>query len=244
MIKINLLKDYNLSGYRLLEGFPSVGLVGPMVNSYIIEKLNMEYIGYIESDSFPPISAIHGATPLFPVRIYKDDKYKIITLISEFTIPVETVYQMSYEIIDFCRKHGIEEIISIGGIAAEKSSNTVFAISSDKSLLERATKAGISPIEEGVVAGVSAILLSNAAQYGLHAIDLLVPVNPAEMDPKNAEIVILNLKKLINIEIDIKDLEREAKIIEAKTRSILKKTKESHDTYSKAIDATGPSAYV
>ena len=124
MIKINLLKDYNLSGYRLLEGFPSVGLVGPMVNSYIIEKLNMEYIGYIESDSFPPISAIHGATPLFPVRIYKDDKYKIITLISEFTIPVETVYQMSYEIIDFCRKGRHKP--NRGGRSGRSERNTAF----------------------------------------------------------------------------------------------------------------------
>jgi predicted ATP-grasp superfamily ATP-dependent carboligase len=71
-----------------------------------------------------------------------------------------------------------------------------------------------------------------------------VPVNPSEMDPKNAEVVIINLKKLINIEIDTEDLEKEAKLIEAKTRSILKKTKESHETYNKAIDATGPSAYV
>ena len=38
MVEIKLFKDYNLSGYTVIEGFPSAGLVGPMAVSYMIDK--------------------------------------------------------------------------------------------------------------------------------------------------------------------------------------------------------------
>ncbi|MEM3255025.1 MAG: PAC2 family protein [Candidatus Micrarchaeaceae archaeon] len=244
MIEIKLEKEYKLNGYILLEGFPSVGLVGPMVNSYIVEKLKMEYIGHIESDAFPPIATIHDAVPLFPVRLYKDDKFKIIAIVAEFTVPPNIIYQLSYELLNFVRKYGISQVVSIGGIIADKPSDKVFAIASSQDLIAKAASAGISTISEGVIAGVSAILLSNAPEYNIPIIDILVQVNPSVMDPKYAERIIANLEKLIKIEIDLSELEKESKMIQAKTKEILKKAKESHESYNNAIDATGPSAYV
>ena len=42
MIEIKLVKDVDMKGATLIEGFPGIGLVGPMAVSYIIDKLNME----------------------------------------------------------------------------------------------------------------------------------------------------------------------------------------------------------
>ena len=243
MIEIKLFEEQDLEGYTLIEGFPGVGLVGPMANSYIIESLSMEYIGYISSDGFPPITAIHGNRPMFPVRIYKDAKNKLAVIISEFTIPTGLVYQLAEEITEFVRKYKIERIISIGGIPNQKPKDVAYFITSEESLSEKVKKTGIMPIEEGVVAGVSAILLVNGGQYNIPTIDLLVEVNPTIMDPKYAEVAILNLDKIINVNINTEELEKEAKLVEAKVRDILKKTKDSHDSYTKAVDATGPSMY-
>lgn len=243
MIEIRLFGEQDLEGYTLIEGFPGVGLVGPMANSYIIENLNMEYIGYIYSDGFPPITTIHGNKPMFPVRVYKDEKDKLAVIISEFTIPTGLVYQLAEEITEFVRKHKIEEIISIGGIPNQKPKDAAYFITSGDKLSDRIKKSGITPIEEGVVAGVSAILLVNGAQYNIPTVDLLVEVNPTIMDPKYAEVAILNLNKIINVKINTEELEREAKLVEAKVREILKNTKDSHESYTKAVDATGPSMY-
>ena len=243
MIEIKLFEEHDLAGYTLIEGFPGVGLVGPMANSYIIESLSMEYIGYISSDGFPPITAIHGNKPMFPVRIYKDAKDKLAVIISEFTIPTNLVYQLAEEITEFVRKYKIERIISIGGIPNQKPKDVAYFITSEEDLSEKVKKTGIMPIEEGVVAGVSAILLVNGEQYNIPTIDLLVEVNPTIMDPKYAEVAILNLNKIINVKINTEELEKEAKLVETKVRDILKKTKDSHDSYTKAVDATGPSMY-
>ncbi len=243
MIEIKLFEDIRLDGYTLIEGFPGAGLVGAMACSYMIEKLDMEYIGYIDSESFPPIAVIHNSAPMFPVRIYIDRKRKLIAMISEFTIPTELVHELGFELIDFVRKNAISEIVSIGGIPSEKPSEDAFIVTTDESLLKKAAASGIKPINEGVIAGVSAIILSNSIVINVPIINLLVEVNPEVTDPKYAEIALTNLKKIINLDINLEELEKEAKIVEAKIRQMVKKANLSHESYKKATDATGPSMY-
>ncbi len=243
MIQIKMFKDYKLNGYTLIEGFPGAGLVGPMASSYMIEKLKMDYIGYIASDDFPPIAAVHFGKPMFPVRIYKSDTYKILIIIAEFTIPTNAIFALADELWAFIRKQGLKQVISIGGMPSAKPTNNAFAISTNEELSDKLKKAGIKTIEEGVVAGVSALLLANSYQYKIPVVDMLVQVDPTAMDPKYAVTAITNLKKVINIDINTDELEREAKVIEAKVRDIIKKTRDSHEDYKNATEATGPSMY-
>ncbi len=243
MIEIRLFKKYELDGYILIDAFPGVGLVGPMAGSYMIEKLKMEYIGYIESDQFPPIAAIHHGMPMFPARIYKDDKYKLVVVMSEFVIPAMAVFQLSRELIDFIRKNGLSKCISISGMPSPKPSDVAYITSPSPTLLKEATKAGLKTINEGVVAGIGAVIMVNSVQFKIESMNILVEVNPQVMDPKYAEVAIFGLNKLIGISIDLKDLEEEAKIVESKMRELLKKVKETPEHYNKAAEATGPSMY-
>jgi len=243
MIEIKMAKDAKLKGYTLIEGFPGAGLVGPMANSYIIEKLDMDYIGHIECDAFPPIAAVHGGIPMFPVRIYKDDKYKLVVIISEFTIPTDVIYQLGNELINFVRKQGISMVVSIGGMPTPKPSGLAYGIATTKQLTEKLKSAKIAPISEGVVAGVSALLLANSLEFGIPVIDILVQVDPTVMDPEYAVVAIENVKKVINMNISVEELDKEAKLVEARVKDILKKARDSHESYKNAVDATGPSMY-
>ena len=243
MIEIKLFKDYNLKNYTLIDAFPGVGLVGPMAGSYMIEKLQMEYIGYIDSNEFPPIAAIHYGKPMFPARLYKDDKYKLIIAMSEFVIPSGSVYELSRELLAFVRKNGISKTISISGMPSQKPSENVFITSPDEEIIKRVNKLGMKVISEGVVAGVGAILMTNSNQFKVESMNILVEVNPQVMDPKYAEIALRGLNKLINIDIELKSLQEESKIVEAKMRDVIKKMKETPEHYNKAAEATGPSMY-
>ncbi len=244
MIEIKLIKEQKgIKNYTILEAFPGIGLVGPMAGSYLIEKLGMEYIGYIISDQFPPITSIHDSTPMHPARIYKSEKYRLLLLISEFTIPPTLVYPLAEEIMAFSRKYSISKIISVGGMPSQKLSDNIYVASADKDLLKKALKAGIKPIKEGVVAGVSASLLIKAPEYGIDVIDVLVDVDPRITDPKYAEIAIEGLNKLLDIDIDLSELDKEAKEVEEKIRELLKKVRDSHEHYSPGSGETGPSMY-
>lgn len=245
MIEIVLNKDKIISGYTIVEAFPGIGLVGPMAGSYMIEKLNMEYIGRIESEFFPPISTIHKSTPMFPARIYKSDKYKLLLFISEFTIPPNLVHQLSDELLAFARKYSIKEIISVGGMPSPKPSSTIYVTSYDKDILKKAIKSGIKPIIEGVVAGVSADILIKSYQYKIPALNVLVEVDPNLMDPIYAEIAINGLNKILDIDIDLTELDKEAKEVETKIKEMVKKVKDTHNNYTSSDNITdqGPSMY-
>ncbi len=243
MMEIKISSEKGLKGYTLIEGFPGTGLVGPMAASYIIEKLGMEMVGYIYSDRFPPIAAVHGGVPMHTARLYADPKSKLVVVFSEFMIPVDAIYQLSDELISFVRKNGISRIISIGGMPSQNPSSAAYVISSQPGVVGKGGKQGLKPVNEGVIAGVSAMLMSSAVELGIQAVDLLVEVNPEVMDPHYAEVAIKGLGALTGIEIDTKELEEEAKEVDTKVRDMLKKAKESHDHYAKSAQEFGPPSY-
>jgi uncharacterized protein len=260
-LDIKVISDKKIDGYTLIEGFPGVGLVGPMALSYIIEKLGMEYYGYFESQAFPPLVSIHNSIPMHPVRIYTSQKYKLIAIFAEFAIPAEMTYIMSKKIAEFIKENKIKNIISIGGMPSpnpvtaledpdsdqqkekETQAETVFAVISDPALASEMKKAGISIISEGVATGISALLMINATSEKLQDINLLIQVDQNVVDPKYAELAIKSINKLLDLKIDITELEKEAKIIEAKVREVIKKNKQSHESYKAANDEAGPSMY-
>ena len=99
-------------------------------------------------------------------------------------------------------------------------------------------------VVNGAVAGVNAILLINAQQYGIKASNVLVEVDPAITDPKYAELAIEGLQKLISLDIDLEELDKEAKMVEAKIRDMLKNVKDTHEQYNNTAESTsGPSMY-
>jgi uncharacterized protein (TIGR00161 family) len=234
MIQIKIAKDQNLKGYTLLEAFPGIGLVGAMSGSYIIEKLNMEVIGRIDSDYFPPLSAVHESVPMFPARIYKSKEFKLVLVMAEFAIPPNLSYAITQELLSFVRKYGISRIISVGGLPVNKPSDKIYMISSDSALVESAKKLNIIPIKDGMIAGISASLLNYSSDFGIPVLDVLVEVNPSITDPKYAELAITGLNKLMNMKIDLEELDKEAKLVEVKIKDMLKKLKEHQEQMGSA----------
>ena len=91
MMEIKMLKKVDLEGATFVEGFPGIGLVGPMSISYMIDKLEMEYVGYMEGSNFPPLISIHKGEPMPPIRLYYSSENKIVTIFAEFAMPLDLV---------------------------------------------------------------------------------------------------------------------------------------------------------
>jgi uncharacterized protein len=247
MIEIKLFENVNIKGYSFIEGFPGIGLVGPMAISYIIDKLSMKYIGFLESSLFPPLVSIHKNEPMPPIRIYGSEKDKIVTIFAEFAIPIELIQELSNAIYDFLKANGVSKIYSIGGMPAQDADETPFVIASSQAVMENAISvAGLKPISEGVATGVSALLLVRAAMEKVQDVCIMVPVGENIIDPTYAEVAIVSLNKLMSLNIDIADIDKEAKLVQAKIKELMNKHKETHDNYKKAseaVDVADPSMY-
>jgi len=243
MIEIKMLKEINFKNFTFIEGFPGTGLVGPMAVSYIIDKLGMEYVGYVESEDFPPLVSVHNDMPMKPVRIYYSDKYKLCTIFAEFAIPVNMIYSTATAIYKFLREHGISKIISIGGIPQATPGKALFSIASTQDMQKLAKAAGLTIISDGVSIGVSALLISSAVLDHIDDLNILVPVSGDIIDPKYAEYAIQAFNKVTKLNIDVSELEKEAKEVEAKVRELMKKGKDTHESYKKVVSDTSPSMY-
>src|SRR5271157_1652775 len=187
MIEIKMFKQVNLNGFTFIEGFPGAGLVGPMAISYIIDKLKLDYVGYMASSDFPPLVSIHKNVPMPPIRIYCSAKEKVVTIFAEFAVPLELVFPLSDAIYKFIKDNGISGIYSIGGIPVDKITNNVFVLASTVKALSTAQSSGLKPVSEGVATGVSALLLLNSTFDKLPDMNIMVPILPGTITPKYAE---------------------------------------------------------
>ena len=211
MIEIKLFKKVDLSKYTFIEGFPGIGLVGPMAISYIIDKMQLEYIGYMESPDFPPLISIHDTKPMPPIRVYVSQKYRIVTIFAEFAIPLELVYGMTDAVYSFIVQNKVSGIFSISGIPMLGDTMTgAMTIASSDGALKAAQKVGLKPVKEGVVTGISALLLKRATMAALPDTSIMVPIEQSVANPKYAKVAIEALNKLLGLNIDTEELEKEA----------------------------------
>jgi hypothetical protein len=90
-------KKLDLSNALVVVGFPTVGLVSTIAANYVVSSLELERIGAIYSDFFPPTAVIHESIPMPPVRIYAGDVIcgpggsceELVVIFSEFNPPAQ-----------------------------------------------------------------------------------------------------------------------------------------------------------
>ncbi|MEM4555065.1 MAG: PAC2 family protein [Candidatus Anstonellaceae archaeon] len=233
-IKFHMLSKPKLKNPVLVEGFPGLGLVGTIAASYLIEKLKMEPLGYITSEQFPPLAAIHNRQPLYPARMYFSKKHNMIVFVSEFVIPIAAVSELAEAIYEFARKNKISKIISLGGIPIKGEQDEVYAIASLPSLIPQLEKIpSVKMIKEGATTGVTGMLLAKGAVEKYPVISLLAESHEGYMDPKAAAMVLDVLRVLLGFELETKTLEDEAKAIDNKVKEALSKVKSVHSEYKK-----------
>ncbi|MFA5381552.1 MAG: PAC2 family protein [Candidatus Micrarchaeia archaeon] len=216
----------------LLEGLPGLGLVGTIAANYMVEKLKMKPYGYIISEKFPPLIAVHNHVPEYPIRLYYSKQHNLIVLLSEFIIPLSAVKELSDEIYTFCKKEKVKQIISLGSINIKGAQDTVYIITSDKKDLEKIKKLKkVELIKEGATTGVTAMLLAKGAVEKLPVISLLAEANPEYVDPKAASMVLQTLNSLLNLKICTAQLDKEAKEMEKRIEEIIHKGQDAQKQY-------------
>jgi uncharacterized protein len=128
-INIYELKKTNLRGATVIDGFPSIGLVSSIVANYLVNALELEQIGIMDSNFFPSISLIRNAQPLNTVRIYaservrgndEEDVDQIVVFISEFQPPPNLIKPISAAILDWIQEQRCCRLISPEGLVIER----------------------------------------------------------------------------------------------------------------------------
>jgi uncharacterized protein len=227
MVEIELikLKEFNLNNAVIVEGFPSVGLISPIVTNYLIGTLNLDQICALDSRDFPPISMIYAAKPKFPARIYGSEKLKLCVFLSEFSPSPKLARPLASTITSFASTNKCSLIISPEGIPASleeiKKEKVVWGVGSTPGCRERLSQCQIPQLNRGIISGVSGVLLNEGRKQGFDVICLLIKAGPQLMDAMAAAKIVEAIDKLLpQIKIDVKPLYKRAKQIEEQLRKL------------------------
>ena len=105
------VKKMRLNSPIVFAGFVGAGLVGPLSVGYMIDKLEMQEIGYLRSKHLPPSTVFMQGRLRHPFRLYSNKKGTICAVICEITLRVDGLYDIVSTILDWAEKNGSHEIV-------------------------------------------------------------------------------------------------------------------------------------
>jgi uncharacterized protein len=226
-ILIHKFKDMDLKGATVVNGFPSLGLVSTITANYLIGTINLDQIGALDSEAFPPVSMIYAAKPKFPARIYADENAKIVVFLSEFTPIPQLVRPIARAILDWTKKNKCARIVAPEVISISEASKIhVFGVASTDRAREEMKKLHIRPFTQGMVSGITGVFLNEGRRQNIDVYALLAQARPEIPDARAAAKIIEVIDKLVpTIEIEVEPLYAEAERIEAYVKKLREQAK-------------------
>jgi uncharacterized protein len=228
--RVNIVEKVpvSLKNPIIIEGFPSVGLVGAIATEFIAGELKMKEIGFVSSRYLPPVILVKDGEPKAPIRIYVKDN--IIVIVSDTAVPTFLAHDIAEKIVEWAKKKGVKKIVSVGGIQhpeEEEDKINVYALSPFPKLLKEAEKKSIQKVELGFLTGVMGLLMMGCVEHDVPIIGLLADAHYGYPDPAAAAAVVDNLNKLLDLNINTKPLIEASKKIEKRFATLMKTAKET-----------------
>ncbi len=216
----------------VLVGFPSLGLVSSIATNFIVRTLGLKRLAGISSPDFPPYAMVQEGFPMPPVRIYGGDRQcdengenceHLIVITAEFLPKMEMHYPMTKLILEWCEENEVETIVTMEGIgSAEADPATVWGVGSNPQMKEMMKKYDVKPMDEGMVRGLSGIMLYEGAARGMNVLTLM---GPARMDMPDARGAAKLMEKITlmlpELDLDTEPLLKEAEELEKRMKGAM-----------------------
>lgn len=209
---------------KIIVGFPGFGLIGTIATKFLIEHLDVEHIGNIESTKLVPLAAIHKSKLIGPLDIFYDKKYNLVVVQTLSDLAGEE-WQVAEIIYELCEDLKAKEIIILEGIPTQNPKNlkTYYYCSGKNSCME---KLNLEPLKEGVMMGATATLLLKLKD-GIPFLGIFSEGHSQLPDSEAAARTIKILDEYLGLKIDYKPLMLAAKRFEDMMNQLIEKNKKT-----------------
>ena len=224
IVQVILEKEPSVKNPILIEGFPGIGLVGNIASQYIVNELNMTYLGAMSSKFFPPLAVLLGGVVNMPVRIYEDAGKGLMVLTADVPIHPLASYDIGREIVSWAESINAKEMVCLAGITVMSEEHRVFGAVSKKDLLDR-IKDMTEIFELGTITGITGSIMNECRIRNMPAICLLGETASAEPDPRAAIAAIEALNKIYSLGISTAKLSEQAEQIEVQMSQLAQQLK-------------------
>ena len=210
------------TGGVAVAGFTTAGMVGVIAASHIIQSLKLRQLGTVLNSEFPAVALIHNEVPKHPVRVYQGDGIGVFT--SEIQFKDEQDIMFASTVLEWFTRGGFDRLIIIDGLvqsSKDVSNGDLFGVGSSEKARERLHLAGIEPIQQGIVAGITGFLLGEGDRLGIDVTALFAEASPMYPDARAAALAVEAVSELTGIEIPLSELLENAQNIEDSVRDVL-----------------------
>ena len=206
---------------KIIVGFPGFGLVGTIATKFLLEHLETDHIGSVESDRLLPLAAIHKSKLIGPLDIFYNKKYNLVIVqslseINGFEWKVSEILQELAETLK------AKEVIILEGVPTTKKKKD-YGLYYFSNKNKEFSKIGIEPIQEAVMMGGTATLLLRCKKTPVSA--LLAEGHSQMPDSEAAARIIEALDKSLGMNLNPKPLIQAAKKFETMLKGLMDKMK-------------------
>jgi uncharacterized protein len=224
IIEIRKLKEINIEGGVVFDGFHNIGLTSIIACGCFIHSLKTELVGILDSSLFSPMSVIYDDKPNFPARIYANEEKKLGFFISELVLDPSAYRPVADLILRWSKDNKCKTIISIVGKAVEKEEEekpSLNVISNSSIIMKELNDAGILSLKNGTINGIPGILLNESNWKNIDVIVFVVDVIAGVPDFRAAANVVQAISKIVpEAYCEIQLLTKEAENIENNLKMI------------------------
>ncbi|MEM3085863.1 MAG: PAC2 family protein [Halobacteria archaeon] len=220
-------------GAVLVNAFPAIGMVSTIAARYIVDTVKLPMVGMLRSRYLPPVALVKDHIPHPPARIYAGecgggrDCRKVVVVVSEFMPAPDLMGTLGERILGWARRKGVETLVTLEGIHLEEAPEVVvFGVGSGPRTRDLLKSNRVELLEEGVVAGLSGVLLLQGAAAEVEVACLLAGTHANYPDARGAASLVEVLGRMLpGLKIDPGPLYQQAEAIEAQLKSALSKAR-------------------
>ena len=219
-VEIIQYEDMDLRDPVGIIGFPTVGLTSSIMANMYVKSLGMTPIAGMASPNIPPYCLVSQDTVMPPVRFYgyknkRKNGQDVLLCMTEYSPKPEDCFSLANKILLYMRQKGCRTIIALEGSPKyENSEVMVLAAGPNKDKLIR--KTGLNTMKEGMIRGISGVLMYEAPNKGMDIISIMVPATAGVPDPGSSTAFIEPISKIVpGFKTNPKELLKEAEIIRA-----------------------------
>jgi uncharacterized protein len=185
----------------------------------------MRQLGTVLNAEFPAVALIHNEVPKHPVRVYQGDGVGVFT--SEIQFKNEQDIMFASTVLEWFTKGGFDRLIIIDGLVdtGNVASGQLFGVGSSESARRRLRDAGIEPIQQGIVAGITGFLLGEGDRLGIDVTALLAEASSLYPDARAAALAVEAIGDLTGLEIPLSELLENAQTIESSVQEVIENSR-------------------
>ena len=222
----------------LLTGLPGIGLIGQVVGRYLVEELKTQKVANLLSPHFPHQVFMTKKGGLRIIKnsfyLYRGKKRDILILLGDIQAMSSVgQYEVADAILDYSRKAGIIEILTVGGYSTGKISEErhIFGVASTEAQRKRLKKHGVVFGEaKGSIVGAAGLLPALGKLKGFEGACIMGETHGSYVDTASARQIVLMLSKYLELKVNIHRLDEKA----AESQKVLKQVQ---DEVQKTMEA-------